>query len=309
MIDDLRVELACPAKVNLALSFGGPNGEGMHPIASWMVAVDFSDQLTVDRLDGGESRFDLAFAHDAPAPPRGGVDWPLEKDLAYRAHGLMQSHTRGQLPIAVTLRKRIPTGAGLGGGSSDAAGVMVATNKLFDLGLDTATLVRIGRTLGSDVSFAVAALMGKPSAIVTGTGEVLEPCANTADVHLVLIFPGPDAACPTRAVFQTFDRITPDIANKTADETGVRTLAQHPPLPPEGPFNDLTDAACTVQPVLREIKIKIENALHQPVHITGSGSTLYTVAHDDNHAKDLADHVRRQTGLHAVQTRTLPVSS
>ena len=80
------ITLHCPCKINLALSVGSPQRDGMHPIASWMAAIDFGDTLQLTRLEPGEAPAPLAirFADDAPRVEP--IDWPLERDLAVRAH-------------------------------------------------------------------------------------------------------------------------------------------------------------------------------------------------------------------------------
>src|SRR6185295_18407432 len=123
--------------VNLALSVGPPlpAGDpraGMHPIASWMHAIDLCDEVWITRLVTGASRLDIAWADDAPRPSP--IDWPSEKDLAFRAHRLLEGDTGRALPAAIRIAKRIPVGGGLGGGSSDAAATLLALNDLFALG-------------------------------------------------------------------------------------------------------------------------------------------------------------------------------
>ena len=105
------MSLRCPAKINLALSVGAPGAQydGLHPIASWMVALSFADQLELTRRDQSPSRFDISFDESRqPGQTRAQVDWSLEDDLASRAHALLESHIGGELPIDATLRKRIP---------------------------------------------------------------------------------------------------------------------------------------------------------------------------------------------------------
>lgn len=281
--------LHCPAKINLALSVGAPRADGMHPIASWMAALTFGDELCIAPGDGG-STFDIAFN-----PGRGDVDWPLESDLAFRAHAAMQSAAGRPLPVQVTLRKNIPAGAGLGGGSSDAAAVIVALNDLFDLNMPTADLAAIGLTLGSDVGFLVHALRGTPSALVTGVGETIEPLPIAAPIDLVLIFPG--FGSPTGAVYQAFDAAGPQ---GDADVARVRDVALRSPLPPDAPFNDLAAPACTVSPKLAALRDDLSRHLDRPIHITGSGSTLFTITASTAEAVDLAAGI----GPHAVATRT-----
>src|SRR6185369_9508451 len=212
------IELSCYAKVNLALSVGALQSDGYHPLASWMVALTFADALTLARSAEGSSTFDITFADDAPL--RQPVDWPLEKDLGFRAHALLEKHTGRELPVALSLRKRIPAGAGLGGGSSDAAGVLVAMNRLFGLGFDVPTLRALAATLGADVAFLVAAHDGMPSALATGRGEVLEPILLREVIHLVLIFP--PFGCPTGEVYGAFDRMS---SGAQPDVDAVRALA------------------------------------------------------------------------------------
>ena len=102
--------LRCPAKVNLALSVGAARAEdGMHPICSWMVTVEFGDTLTLTRSITNDSSYEFFYANDAPSPQP--IDWPLQSDLAFRAHGLIQRHVGEDLPVNMQLTKRIPAGA------------------------------------------------------------------------------------------------------------------------------------------------------------------------------------------------------
>ncbi|MEX0653170.1 MAG: 4-(cytidine 5'-diphospho)-2-C-methyl-D-erythritol kinase [Phycisphaeraceae bacterium] len=293
--------LACPAKVNLALSVGPPRDDHLHPIASWMVATTFGDRLTLRRAAGGAtSRWRLAFADDAPTPQP--IDWPLERDLAYRAHRLLAGHVGRPLTVEVELAKRVPAGAGLGGGSSDAAGVLVGLNRLFDLKLPVSELMVLARQLGADVVFLVAALEGSPSAIVTGTGETIEPAAPAGPVDLVLVLP--PFGCPTGAVYEAFDRDHAGDARLRV--AAVRSLAGQHPLPADGPFNDLAEPAQQVQPRLAEAVARLDEALGMPVHVTGSGAAMFVVARSPDHARALATTATQATGLATVATRTLP---
>jgi 4-diphosphocytidyl-2-C-methyl-D-erythritol kinase len=130
--------IPCPAKVNLALSVGGPTPDGYHPIASWMVAIDLADELTLERADG-DSTYDIAWSDDALRPSP--IDWPLESDLIVKAHRLVEAEIGRPLPARATLRKRIPVGAGLAGGSTDGAAMLKALRQLFDLDLPDQRLI------------------------------------------------------------------------------------------------------------------------------------------------------------------------
>lgn len=284
--------LPCPAKVNLVLSVGPPDGRGYHPIASWMVAIDLADDLTLRRIEG-TSTFDPAFAEGAPRP--GVIDWPIESDLAFRAHRSMEVHARRLLPVAVTLRKRIPTGAGLGGGSSDAAGMLVGLDALFDLRRPTDTLAQIGRSLGSDVPFLVRAMRGEPSAVVTGLGERIEPAVLPRPIDLVLMLPALRIA--TGPVYAAFDSMTGGAARLRED--AVRALARDESFPPHAPFNDLAAPAMRVTPALAECRRQIADATAMPVHVTGSGAAMFVVAASPAHAARVVDRVHAETALGA----------
>ncbi len=288
----------CPAKVNLALSVGPPAANGLHPLASWMVAVDFADTLTLHQAQGTASRFDITPGSN----PKVAVDWPLEQDLAYRAHALLEQHLGRPLPIEAHIRKRIPAGAGLGGGSSNAAAMLVALDQLFDLGLNRDTLTRLSQRLGSDVAFMVHALRGEPSALVTGLGEQIQPLTLLEPIYLVLVFPG--LVCPTGEVYAALDRLQPG-THTPPDPEPIRALAQQTPLPSTSLWNDLANPACDVRPELKMHLDQLGNALKQPVHITGSGSTLFLVTPSAPASQELAHQAAAITGLTTVATQTL----
>lgn len=296
------LELGAPAKVNLALSVGAARADGMHPLASWMVAVHFGDVLRFEAVAPGEARFDRAYKPDAPLVSP--IDWPVERDLGFRAADLLAAHAGRALPARIAMRKSIPTGAGLGGGSSDAAAVLVGLNQLFDLGVTADELQRLGHTLGSDVPFLVGALMGAPSAVVLGVGEVSEPAPLSELIPLVLIFP--PLTCPTAEVYRAFDSLHAEGMDRPmVDLERVRQLAAQRPLPVDGPFNDLTAAAFRVRPELADAHARVKTSLGLPVHVTGSGVALFVVAPSVTTAKVLARKVTATTGLPAVATRTL----
>lgn len=287
----------CPAKVNLALSVGAPAANGYHPIASWMVAVDLFDDLALTRLDGrdaaeanpadapgpggpaepaGDSTYDIAWADDAPQPTP--IDWPVESDLIVKAHRLVEAAVGRSLPVAARLRKRVPVGAGLAGGSSDGAAMLAGLDRLFALNLGDGAMIELASRLGSDLAF----FFSTGSAIVGGFGERLEPWPapeEAGPVHLALLMP--PLHCGTGAVYRAFDAMSP---GASVDEASVRAAAG----PPIAPFNDLAEPACAVEPALAEVRRVIARAVERPVHVTGSGAGLFIVADDGAEAAYLA---------------------
>jgi 4-diphosphocytidyl-2-C-methyl-D-erythritol kinase len=287
-----------PAKVNLALSVSPPVEGGMHEIASWMVTTAFGDELEVKRLPADRpSRFSIDW-HDE-ARRRTDIDWLIRKDLAVRAHALLEERIGCALPVQLRLRKRIPVGGGLGGGSSNAAAMLRALDALFDLRLRAEYLEAISRELGSDVPFLVRG----GSALVEGTGERLTRVAMPV-VHLVLVFP--PIACPTGPVYHAFDSLRPDARLDAPRVRGLVDAAENGWLRADMPFNDLADAALEVAPALGELRARLEGVARSPVHVSGSGSTLFIVCDSPIHAEALAGAIEKQVGVPAVATVTAP---
>ncbi|MFN0011492.1 MAG: 4-(cytidine 5'-diphospho)-2-C-methyl-D-erythritol kinase [Phycisphaerales bacterium] len=292
------------AKVNLALAVGPPlpagagggAHAGFHPICSWMHAIDLFDELELTRLPAGESsRYDISWAADAPRPSP--IDWPVEKDLCMRAHRAIEARAGRTLPLALTLRKRTPVGGGLGGGSSDAAAMIRAVDTMFDLHVSDQARAAIARSLGSDVLFFLSApALDQPpaAAIVSGLGDVLETVPK-ARAWLALILP--PMGCPTGPVYRAFDALP----HAPLREQQVRALtagaaAHDGRVDTAGLFNDLAEPAFTVAPGLRQIRDRAALALRRPVHVTGSGSTLFAVCESSAEAQAACDRVAAGEG-------------
>ena len=153
-------DLAAPAKLNLFLHVVGKRPDGYHLLESGFVLIDWADTLHLERRpDGQLQRHDLL-----------GGDLPAD-DLCLRAARLLQQATGCTLGADIHLEKRLPAGAGMGGGSSDAATTLLGLNRLWDLRLPLGTLMELGLKLGADVPF----FLGGSPAFVQGIGEILHP--------------------------------------------------------------------------------------------------------------------------------------
>ena len=288
----MTIAVEPPAKLNLALAVGRPDGRGMHPICSWMVTISLCDLMVITRLPRDRlSRYAIGWHADAPRP--GEIDWPTASDLAVRAHLALERHVKRSLPVQLKLDKRIPVGGGLGGGSSDAAATLRVVNELFELGLADDALRGIAAELGSDVPFFI----GGGSAIVHGFGERVDTHGEPHPLHAVVVFP--DAACPTGEVYRAFDGQDGE-ATLRADL--VHALATRP-VRPDGIFNDLAAAAIDVVPALAEPLRRLASLAERPAHVAGSGSSLFVLCDDDQHAERLAPLVRDRLDLPAVAVR------
>lgn len=260
------------AKVNLALAVGPPvpGGRphaGYHPVASWMHAVDLGDSVEIGRA--AATTYDLAWDDGRP------VEWAPGQDLGVRAHRAMEALAGRALPVSLRVRKRVPAGGGLGGGSGDAAAVLLAVRDLFALNVTDDALGACAHALGTDIPFFVdpdAWRAGEPPrpALVTGLGDRVERIGRTSGGLTLVCPPFP---CPTGAVYRAFDTAP----TGTCDEARVRRVAGAP-LDPGALFNDLCAPAERVEPRLAALRRWLAEALRAPVHVSGSGSTLFVDA-------------------------------
>src|SRR5438045_1991606 len=175
--------IPAPAKLNLFLHVVGRRPDGYHELESLMVLLDFGDTLTLQLRDGGQVRRLNAVS---------GV--PPEEDLCVRAARLLQDETGTRCGVDITLDKRIPLGSGLGGGSSDAASVLLALNRLWKLRLSRSRLLAVALRLGADVPFFV---FGQ-AAFARGVGEYLL-AATLPRLDTVVVIP--PVHVPTAQIF------------------------------------------------------------------------------------------------------------
>ncbi|MEE4144766.1 MAG: 4-(cytidine 5'-diphospho)-2-C-methyl-D-erythritol kinase [Halieaceae bacterium] len=154
------ITLLSPAKLNLFLHITGRRGDGYHELQTLFQLLDWGDWLSFSPNNSGE----ITLESDAP-------DIALEDNLVYRAARLLQREAGAPRGVHIALRKQIPTGGGLGGGSSNAATTLLALNKLWQLALDQPRLQAIGASLGADVPVFV----GGRTAWAEGIGELLTP--------------------------------------------------------------------------------------------------------------------------------------
>lgn len=174
---------AAPAKLNLDLRIVGRRADGYHLLESLFVLVDLQDTVWL------RSRADGRILLHTPAP---GV--AAEEDLAHRAARLLQQLSGSCNGVDIWLEKRIPMGGGLGGGSSDAATVLMALNRLWQCGLERVELMQIGLRLGADVPFFI---FGR-NAFVRGIGEQLQVFEVPPQWYVIV---KPPVAVSTAAIF------------------------------------------------------------------------------------------------------------
>jgi len=177
-------DLPAPAKLNLFLHIVGRRADGYHLLESVFVLIDWADTLHVERRDDGRLlRHDLG----QPLP---------DDDLCLRAARALQLESATALGADISIDKRVPSGAGMGGGSSDAATVLLALNRLWGLNWPRQRLLPIAARLGADVPFFV---FGR-HALVQGIGDVLAPLELPTQIYAVV---KPHASIATRDIFDS----------------------------------------------------------------------------------------------------------
>ncbi|KRA03563.1 4-(cytidine 5'-diphospho)-2-C-methyl-D-erythritol kinase [Achromobacter sp. Root565] len=255
-------DVPAPAKLNLFLHVVGRRADGYHLLQTVFRFIDLCDTLHFDvRSDGVISR-----ATDLPGVPE-------DQDLTVRAARALQKATGTRQGAQISLEKRIPQGGGLGGGSSDAASVLIALNKLWNTGLSRQELMALALPLGADVPVFV---FGQ-SAFAQGIGEDLTAVTLPERAYLVA---QPDASVPTVGIFSA-----PDLTRDSSYITIADFLASQTFLPSEssGEFakgcalygkNDLEPVVYRLYPeVLGASRWLGERGF--PVRMSGSGACLF----------------------------------
>jgi 4-diphosphocytidyl-2-C-methyl-D-erythritol kinase len=281
--------LLAPAKINLCLHILGRRADGYHLIESVMAPISLHDELSV--TVGSTARTSLIrVSSDSEAAPGDA------SNLAHRAAALFLARIGAVAEITVTLCKRIPVGSGLGGGSSDAAAVLVALNRIFDRPLRSEELARLGAEIGADVTFFVH---GHP-ARVCGIGEQVEAiplpviplvvCWDRYSLSTKLVYAGVDLSLTTG---QPASNIPHSVSG--------------PSWNPERLVNDLELPAARIHPQILALKARLIEAGAQGALMTGSGSAVFGVWSDLGSAQNVAQQLR-QDGLWAEAVQTLAAS-
>jgi len=259
------------AKLNLVLHVGPPREDGLHPICSLMASIDLADELTAAPRESGSDNV------ICPGVP--------EDNLAARALADFRSRAGRELPpLELTIDKRIPVAAGLGGGSADAAATLRVANELAGAPLGPQELLRLAADLGSDVP----SQLDPRHALVQGVGEQVEPL-DLPPLTAVLV---PDSeGLSTATVYAELDRLGG--ARDRLDPEPLRALAATGPAElAAGLSNDLQPAALSLRPGLATTieRLGSEGALGAAV--SGSGPTCFGLFDDPLAAESAAASIQ-----------------
>jgi 4-diphosphocytidyl-2-C-methyl-D-erythritol kinase len=254
-----------PAKVNLFLHVTGRRADGYHTLESLIALIDLADTVYLARRDDGAIRRSGEVA---------GV--PENADLSLRAARALQAASGSRYGVDLALDKRIPLGSGLGGGSTDAASVLLALNRLWELALPRAELLRLAVDLGADVPLFVAG----ENTVARGIGEVLTP-VSLPPCFLALAFP--QAAVPTADIFKApeLTRATPSVKIDVFSEGYGR--------------NDLVPVTAARFPAVAATLDALSRASPQ-ARMTGSGACVFAAFPTEREAHDALKFLPQNVG-------------
>jgi len=265
---------AC-AKINLTLDVLGPRGDGYTELRSLVVGVDLSDEIQcTSQSDRG-----VTLRCSDPA---------LERDdnLVSLAAKELAAYRDKEPALSIALRKRIPVGGGLGGGSSDAAATLRLCDRLWHLGLDNATLAEVGGRIGSDVPL----FFSLPSALVTGRGERVDRVTLDWSGWVLLVFAGPGLS--TASVYREWKRSDSDKLPNGMDEaileakTGSELSAMA--------TNHLQPAVFRLSPGVANVHDRLTRMGVGPLTISGAGSTMFRLFDEKEEACRVATKIDEQ---------------
>ncbi|MFO7260022.1 MAG: 4-(cytidine 5'-diphospho)-2-C-methyl-D-erythritol kinase [bacterium] len=267
-----------PAKINLRLEILAREASGYHQIESVFCALSLADELELV-VGGTGIRLDV----------RGADLGPPERNLAYRAAAAFYQAAGLRAGVEIRLTKRVPAGAGLGGGSSDAAATLLALNEVHGHPLDAAMLLRLGAGLGSDVPFF---LSGAALALVWGRGERILPLPPLPPAPVLLAVPPFGIA--TAEAYRALDRECPAAGPvprvlRLAEAGSWEGLAA-------GAVNDFEAVLFPRHPLLAALRDTLAHAGARLARLTGSGSAVFGIF----------DSVEQRAAAAAVLARAFP---
>jgi 4-diphosphocytidyl-2-C-methyl-D-erythritol kinase len=297
-VNGTSLRVRTPAKVNLILRVLNRRPDGFHAIWSLMHTVALEDELTLTLRPGGLRRIVLSCDHAT-----------LEADqtnLVYRAAQLILDQVDQPVNLAIALTKRIPLGAGLGGGSSDAAATILGLTRLLNLNWTVERMIETGQQLGSDVPFFFLA----PAAVVTGRGEQVRPVQVTGVRWMVLVNPGFSVETKwayrhlseqRTAVYPLSDALRHLSDSAAHDWSMILPLVE----------NDFEPPVFAKHPVLAHIKQELLSQGAEAALLSGSGATMFGIFTDQTAAERAAAVLARDPNrrTYAVPLAGAPVVS
>ena len=284
--------LLAPAKLNLFLHVVGQRADGYHQLQSLFCLIDWADRIDMRSRDDGQIR------------RLGDLSWPVETDLGLRAACLLRdaAMARGHeaaasLGVDLQIDKQIPSGAGLGGGSSDAASVLMGLNQLWGLGFSREVLADLGLQLGADVPFFVHG----QAAFVEGIGDRMQSLEPACEWFVVMV---PAVGVPTVQIFRDAELTRDTKALRISDLSDAASV----PVWTFG-HNDLEPVACRQFSAVRKALQTLQTCGQslglplQAMRMSGSGGAVFASCADRGQAEQLASRLAVQASAEGQQIR------
>ncbi len=275
-----------PAKINLVLEVLGKRDDGYHEVRSLVQTISLCDVLSFELAD--------VISLECTEPSLQTSD-----NLVVQAAELLKKVSGCQKGVKIKLEKRIPWGAGLGGGSSDAAATLLALNRLWELKLTASDLVELAARLGSDVPFFIY----KGTALVEGRGEKVTPLAASMPGWFILLVPPlPKSLHKTK---QLYSRL--DARHFTGGQfvyRAFRIWSQDEEIAPSLLFNVFDKVAFDAFPGLETYWKRLEQAVATDIHVVGSGPALFATVDGEAEAEKVHRRLCQQ-GLEAYSVSTI----
>jgi len=293
----VTVTVRTPAKINLGLSVGAPARDGWHPVATIYQAVSLYDEVKARPADDGDFTITVT-GEGQDVVPLG------DDNLAVKAARLLAKEAEIDSGVALSIHKTIAVAGGLAGGSSDAAGALVACDALWGTNASRDDLWRLAGELGADVPFCLTGGI----AVGTGRGENISPVLARGSYEWVLAYA--EGGLPTPDVYAELDKIRGDdeVAEAAVPDDLMTALRSGDPYA-VGPalHNDLEPAALRLRPALRRTMSLGEEYGALGTLISGSGPTCLFLASDEDHAVDIAVALSSSGMCRSVQRASGPV--
>ncbi|MFO7894789.1 MAG: 4-(cytidine 5'-diphospho)-2-C-methyl-D-erythritol kinase [Longimicrobiales bacterium] len=295
----MRITVAAPAKVNLRLRVGARDPSGFHSLDTLFCSLHLADSVVLRGGEGSGPQLDVGYARPLKVAPDMG---PPEENLAVRAARAVMERAGLERGPEIRLVKRIPAGAGLGGGSSDAAAVLRAMRRLYPGDLDGGDLMALGNELGSDVPFFV---MGAAFAHGTGRGERLAALAPLPARPVVVVIP--DFPVATAEAYRWLDQ------DREQEGTAAPDVPDQPIHGRDLTWDAVADEAVNHfegpvfrrRPELETIRDRLREHGARPALLAGSGSTVFGVFDRGGDARSAADALTAaDPSLRVLVTRT-----
>ncbi|HEX5939862.1 MAG TPA: 4-(cytidine 5'-diphospho)-2-C-methyl-D-erythritol kinase [Dehalococcoidia bacterium] len=284
------VRALAPAKINWTLEVIGRREDGFHELRSVLQTVSLCDDITVAESD--ELRLEVTGLLS------GLHGLPVEQNLAVRAYEALATELERDEPVTITIEKRVPASAGLGGGSSDAAAVMRALLALWDEQLPQARLRELAADIGSDVPFFVEC----GTVMAAGRGEELTILSEAPRKEIVLLTRTHDAPDKTASMFGALE--AQDYLDGAASLALASIFNHRVPYGDRQLVNSFERPARLRFPGLAEDARALEEATGRQAHLAGSGPSLFAALEDEERARWAANRLRSE-GRQAIYCRTL----